>query len=56
MNHTTMNPKYLDSPRRDFFNGGLGIVATLLVRWGIDCSCVSTGGPIQLYQICMCRL
>ena len=49
MDHTTMNPKYLDSLCQELFNGGLGIVATLLVRWGTDFVCVFTGGPIQLY-------
>ena len=35
MDRTTMNPKYLDSSCREFSNGGLEIVVTLLVRRGI---------------------
>ena len=40
-----MDPADLDSPRRKLSNGGplgLGIVATLLVRWEIYFSCAST--------------
>ena len=29
----------LSSPRRELSNSGLGIVAALLVRWGIDFLC-----------------
>ena len=47
-----MNPKYLDSSRRELSNGGLRIVVTLLVRRGIDFVCVSTGGSTQLYYVC----
>ena len=40
----------LDSSRRELSNGGLGISLTLLFCRGIGDSCVSTGGPIQLYE------
>ena len=51
MTFTELDQADLDSPCRELFNGGLGIVAALLVRWQIDFSCVSTGGSIQLYTI-----
>ena len=51
MDHTTMKPTYLDSPCRELSNGGLGIIVTLLVHRGIDFLCVSTGDPIQLYDV-----
>ena len=28
----------LNSPRRELFNGGLGIIVALLVRWQIVCA------------------
>ena len=34
-----MNHADLDSPRQDLSNGGIGIVAALLVRWGINFLC-----------------
>ena len=39
MDLTKMTHAYLDSPRRELSNSGLGIVAALLVRWGIDFLC-----------------
>ena len=46
-----MNPEYLDSPCQELSNNGLGIVATLLVCWGIDfCVFLHSGGPIKLYK------
>ena len=39
----------LKDPCRELSNGGLGIAVALLVCRQIDFSCVSTGGPIQLY-------
>ena len=36
MNFTKINPADLNSPRQDLSNGGLGIVAALLVLWQID--------------------
>ena len=36
MDHTKINPADLDSPCREFSNGGLGIVVALLVFWQID--------------------
>ena len=48
MNHTKMYPKDLDSPRREFSNGGLRIVVALAVFLGIDISSVYTGEAIQL--------
>ena len=33
---------------KSFSNGGLKSIIALLVRWQINFSCVSTGGPIQL--------
>ena len=44
-----MYPEDLHSPRLELSNGGLGIIVALLVHPGIDFSCVSAGGPIQLY-------
>ena len=49
MNHTKIDTADIDSRRRELSAGGLGIVVALLVCRGIDFSCVSTGGPIQLY-------
>ena len=51
MNCTKMYQADLDSSCRDLSNGGLRIVVALLVCWQIDFSCVSTGGPIQLYVV-----
>ena len=51
MTFTKIDKKDLDSPRQELSNGGLGIVATLLLCWQIDFSCVYTGIPIQLYKI-----
>ena len=33
--HRKINPEDLNSPRRELFNGGLGIVIVPLVRWKI---------------------
>ena len=44
--HKEIDHLYLNSPRQEFFNGGLGIVVALLVCSGISFSCVCTGGPI----------
>ena len=49
MNFTKIVKADLDSPRRELSNGGLGIVVACLGCRGINFSCVSTGGPIQLY-------
>ena len=51
--YTKLNPKYLNSPRREFFNSGLGIVVALTFFSGFDFSCVSTGGsnPAALFSI-----
>ena len=38
MTFTKIDPKDLDSPRRELSNGGLESVVTLLVRWKIDVS------------------
>ena len=35
MDPTKMTHAYLDSPRREISNSGLGIVVALLVCWGI---------------------
>ena len=35
MDPTKMTHSYLDSPRRELSNGGLGIVVALLIRRGI---------------------
>ena len=40
---TEIDTAYLDSPRRELSNGGLGIVVALLVHWGVNFLCVSTG-------------
>ena len=48
---TKIDEEDLDSSCREFSNGGLGFVVARLVRSGIDFSCASTGGPIQLYLI-----
>ena len=40
---------YWDSSLRELSNGGHGNVVTLLVRSGIDVSCVYFGRAIQLY-------
>ena len=45
MKFTKREKADLDSPRQEFSNGGLGIVAALLVHWQIDFPCASTGGP-----------
>ena len=39
----------MDSPRRELSNDGLEIAAALAVFRQLIFSCVSTGGPIQLY-------
>ena len=49
IDQTKIDPADLDSPRREFSNGGLGIVITLSVRWQNIIFRASTGGPIQLY-------
>ena len=49
--HTKMYPEDLNPPHRELSNGGLVIVVAFLVRPGNDSSCVSTGGPIQLYLL-----
>ena len=41
MDPTKMTHAYLDSPRRELSNGGLGIVVAHLVRWQIVFSCAS---------------
>ena len=46
MDHTKIGTVYLDFPRQELSNGGLGIVVALLVCSGISFSCVCTGGPI----------
>ena len=48
MSHTKMDPADLVAPRREISNGGLGSIATLLVRWQISYSCASPGKAIQL--------
>ena len=48
IDHTKMYPEDLNTPRQELSNGGLGIAVALLVRPGIDFSCVSTEDPIQL--------
>ena len=48
MNHAKIGTAYLDSPRRELSNGGLGIVVALTVFSEINFSCVFTVGPIQL--------
>ena len=48
MGDTKPYPEDQDSPRRELSNGGLEFNAALLVCPGINDSCVSTGGPIQL--------
>ena len=50
MNHTKICTADLDSPCREFSNGGLGFVVAFLVFWGINFSCASTRNPIQLYS------
>ena len=39
MDHTKMKHAYLDSPRQELSNGGFEIVATLLIRRGINFLC-----------------
>ena len=39
--HRKWNPEDLNYPRQELFNGGLGIVVTLLVCWQINVSCAS---------------
>ena len=48
MDDTKLDPEDLDSLRRELSNGGLGIVVALMDHRGIDFSCVSSVGPIQL--------
>ena len=50
MNHTKINPKYLDSSCRELFVRGLGFFIALSAFWGINFSCACTGCPIQLYK------
>ena len=45
---TKIDPEDLNSPRRDFSNGGLKSVVTLLVRWQINVLSARIGRPIQL--------
>ena len=52
MDKIKLNPKDLDSPCQELSSGGLGIVVALLVRSGIDFSCVFIGGSTQLYDLC----
>ena len=47
MDHTKMNPKYLDYPRRKLSVRGLGCLVALLVRSGIIFSCACTGMGVQ---------
>ena len=51
MTFTKMNKADLESPCRELSNGGLGIVAVLLVRWKIDFSCASRSSAIQLNDV-----
>ena len=48
MNIAKIVKAYLDFPRRELSNGGLGVAAALLVCPRINFSYVSTGDPIQL--------
>ena len=48
MDHTKMNSKDLDFPRRELSIRGLGFVVALPVRLGIVFLCESTKGAIQL--------
>ena len=45
-----MEPRNLDSPRRELSNGVLGIIVALLVCWQINVSCASGWSAIQLYD------
>ena len=47
--HRKIHLADLNSPRQELFNGGLGIVVTLLVRRQIDFSCSSRWSVIKLY-------
>ena len=51
MDHTKIGTAYLNFPRRELSNGGLGFVVALLVRPEINFSRVSTGGLIQLQYV-----
>ena len=51
MNLTKTVKADFDSLRRELSNGGLRIVVALSVFSRINFSCVSTGGPIQLYPL-----
>ena len=48
MNFTKVVKADLDSPRRELFDGGLGIVVALSIFPAIDFSCAYTGRAIQL--------
>ena len=48
MDHTKIGQADLDSPRRELFNGGLGIVIARLVRWKNVFLSAYTAGLIQL--------
>ena len=48
MDPTKMTHLYLDSPRRELSNGGLGIVVALLVRWGFFVCVFLTLNPAVL--------
>ena len=61
MTFTKLDQAGLDSPRRGLFNGGLGIAATLLVRWqtilcvllqGAQSSCMWNRMYHGLHQYC----
>ena len=49
MDFTKIVKANLDSLRQELSNSGLGIVIALKDFSVINFSCVSTGGPIQLY-------
>ena len=48
MTFTKLDQADLESPCQELSSGGFDIVVVLLVCPGIDFSCVSTWGPIQL--------
>lgn len=48
MDHTKIYQVDLDSPRQELSVRGLGFVAALSIRSGIDFVCAYTGGPNQL--------
>ena len=52
MDHIKINTEDMDSPCRKLSNGGLGIVVDLLICSGNNCTCVTTGGLIQLEAAC----